>query len=178
MKFILASLIALATFVSQAATKTDSYYQAGNTTNTLFTNSVIISGVSFINTNLTTPSVIRFYDSTGAVTTVAFTSPITNVTASLQSVTEYFTNAVFSFKTSFGHMTNFVRYTTNVTTVLKTTQSVTPASTNELNRIMSFTLAPNSTTTFTGLGINVNQGLTFATLTSGAGVFATFTYTE
>lgn len=177
MKFILASLIALATFVTQAATKTDSYYQAGNTTNTLFTNSVIISGVSFINTNLTAPSIIRFYDSTGSVTTVSF-SAITNVTASLQTVTEFFTNAVFSYKTSFGHMTNFVKYTTNVTTMLKTTPSITAASTNELPRIMSFTLAPNSTTTFTGLGIAVNQGLTFATLTSGAGVFATFTYTE
>lgn len=170
MKKIILSLLASLS-LAQSATFVESYSIAGNTTNTVFTNTAVISQLVLVNTNLTLPLTVKFYDSTNAETTYAFTNNVTNIFSRRVQVTEIFTNSVFRFVNDNGDVTNITFTTTNVSWVLKTTNAVRAAATNELQRIATI-IVPANTTIYQDIpNIFVGRGLTVANVSgSGSGV--------
>jgi len=139
--FLLFALLGLVNLSSGAAF-TSAHALTGSTTNTLMTNSILIRNLWVITTN-TANSTLKFYDSVGGTTTIGWSTAVTNRYTARVTVTEYQTNAIYSFTTSIGHTTNIILRVTNSTTYLWTTNTPVVAATNELGRVLVVT-APGS----------------------------------
>jgi len=181
MKKLLSLLAAVVGLSVNAATFSESYTIPYNSTNTVFSNApIVLKTLSFYNPSTATAT-IRFYDSTTNKTSYITTTDTTNLhSVARVSVTEFWTNGVFSFTTAAGHTTNIVNYITNTTYMLKTIYTNLPPGTNELNRLANFSIPPSTTVAvkFDDVNLFILRGLTVANVTGATNVVLQTIYTR